>query len=182
LVFGFEFPACFGFRASDFVLRISNFFPGVVAESLSVIWSVGWIGDAPNRITDRMPRYVILYHQMPVESGRRSHWDLMLETNQRLRTWALAEPPQPESVVAASWLPDHRLAYLDYEGPVSGNRGTVRHWDEGTYQVLAREETRWQVRLSGRRLTCDLHVHCTADDLEHWTAEFGANRSRQDAV
>jgi hypothetical protein len=30
-------------------------------------------------------------------------------------------------------LADHRLAYLDYEGPVSGDRGIVRRLDTGTF-------------------------------------------------
>ena len=35
----------------------------------------------------------------------------------------------------AEVLPDHRLAYLDYEGPISGDRGSVTRWDRGTYDV-----------------------------------------------
>ena len=35
----------------------------------------------------------------------------------------------------ATRLPDHRLAYLEYEGPVSGNRGVVRRIDSGKYEI-----------------------------------------------
>lgn len=35
--------------------------------------------------------------------------------------------------IAAEVLPDHRPVYLDYEGPVSGERGTVIRWDTGEY-------------------------------------------------
>ena len=31
-------------------------------------------------------------------------------------------------------LPDHRKHYLDYEGEVSGDRGTVSRIDSGTYE------------------------------------------------
>src|SRR5436305_12258768 len=63
-----------------------------------------------------MTRYVILAHDHPF-----LHWDLMLEHDGSLRTWRLATPPVADQDVAAEELADHRLAYLDYEGPVSGN-------------------------------------------------------------
>ena len=76
-----------------------------------------------------MPRFVILEHDHP-----ELHWDLMLETGTVLRTWRLAQPPTAGGAVAAMALADHRLHYLDYEGPVSGGRGTVRRWDCGEYE------------------------------------------------
>lgn len=78
-----------------------------------------------------MPRFVILEHDHPV-----LHWDLMLEAAGVLQTWRLAESPSPDRPTAATALGDHRIAYLDYEGPVSGNRGTVRRWDTGTFDEL----------------------------------------------
>ena len=41
------------------------------------------------------------------------------------------------AAIAATALGDHRVAYLDYEGPVSGNRGTVRRWDHGSYEATS---------------------------------------------
>jgi hypothetical protein len=78
-----------------------------------------------------MPRYVILTHDHPF-----LHWDLMLEDGGVLRTWRLLEEPAVGRTVPAEKLPDHRLAYLDYEGPVSGDRGNVVRWDYGTYDVI----------------------------------------------
>ena len=75
-----------------------------------------------------MPRYVVLEHDWPV-----LHWDFMLESGEVLRTWRLAAPPRPGASVAAESLGDHRRAYLDYEGPVSGGRGTVSRWDAGSF-------------------------------------------------
>ena len=123
-----------------------------------------------------MPRFVILYHQLPAGHQRGSHWDLMLETGQVLRTWALAAPPQPNAEIAATALPDHRLAYLDYEGPVSGDRGTVTRWDVGQCQLLAMNESRCEFRLHGRRLACHVLLRRRSEDAEHWTATFGANQ------
>ncbi len=76
-----------------------------------------------------MPRFVVLEHDHPV-----LHWDLMLEADAVLQTWRLAQPPAlATSAIAATALPDHRVIYLDYEGPVSGERGTVQRWDVGEY-------------------------------------------------
>jgi hypothetical protein len=119
-----------------------------------------------------MPRFVILHHQMPPDSDRRSHWDLMLESGLVLRTWAFAEEPRQESTIAADALPDHRLAYLEYEGPVSDNRGFVRHWDGGEYRAIRFEENRVEVTLHGRRLTCRLRLDLEAGGDHGWTASL----------
>ncbi|MBI1830138.1 MAG: hypothetical protein HYR84_01650 [Planctomycetes bacterium] len=80
-----------------------------------------------------MSRFVILEHDHPV-----LHWDLMLEADGVLQTWRLAQAPDGVvGAIEATALGDHRIAYLDYEGPVSGNRGTVRRWDAGTFEDCA---------------------------------------------
>jgi len=76
-----------------------------------------------------MPRFVILEHDHPS-----LHWDLMLEAGGVLQTWRLANSPEMgSSPIEAMALGDHRIGYLEYEGPVSGNRGTVRRWDAGVF-------------------------------------------------
>ncbi len=93
-----------------------------------------------------MPRFVILEHDHP-----HLHWDLMLEAGDVLWTWRLERPPGsgPETIPAER-IGDHRLAYLDYEGPVSG-RGFVKRWDWGTYDILDSAQ-RITLRLRGRRV------------------------------
>ena len=95
-----------------------------------------------------MPRFVILRHDHP--DGL--HWDLMLETGDVLATWALDALPEPGTSVEARRLPDHRTRYLDYEGPVSGNRGSVTRWDAGEYEVFEIDEGRWELTLQGSRV------------------------------
>ncbi len=98
-----------------------------------------------------MPRFVILEHDYPER-----HWDFMLEWGDVLRTWRLAAPPQEGQSVAASATFDHRPLYLDYEGPVGGNRGTVQCWDRGTFQWAPPDgggsEDEISVVLEGERL------------------------------
>jgi hypothetical protein len=93
-----------------------------------------------------MPRYVILEHDHPV-----LHWDFMLEAGEVLRTWRLAAPPAGGEMVPAEVIFDHRRLYLDYEGPVRGNRGRVVRWDVGTFEWMAEEEGSVVVRLDGGR-------------------------------
>ena len=109
-----------------------------------------------------MPRFVVLEHDHP-----ELHWDLMLEAGGVLRTWRLHAPPllalpSPPSdggegrvrggAVRATASFDHRLAYLDYEGPVSGGRGTVRRWDGGTFTWEADTAEGITILLRGGRL------------------------------
>jgi hypothetical protein len=59
----------------------------------------------------------------------------MLECGDVLKTWRLAALPESGETVRAEAAFDHRPFYLDYEGPVSGNRGQVKRWDGGTYRL-----------------------------------------------
>src|SRR5262245_30386573 len=98
----------------------------------------------PFRRTNLMPRFVILEHDHPA-----LHWDLMLEVGDVLWTWRLAVAPEVASrSIAAERIGDHRRSYLDYEGPVSGGRGTVKPWDRGSYETEVSEPAR--LRLSWR--------------------------------
>jgi hypothetical protein len=93
------------------------------------------------------PRFVVLEHRWDGV-----HWDLMLEDDGRLRTWALAAFPAPGLDIAANPLPDHRIRYLEYEGPISGGRGVVRRADRGTYEAIAWGEDLVRVRLRGAQV------------------------------
>ena len=93
-----------------------------------------------------MPRFVVLEHDHPT-----LHWDFMLEAGPVLRTWRLSAVPELGRSIAAAALPDHRLMYLDYEGPVSGNRGRVSRWDSGVYSWSENREDRVSVMLEGNR-------------------------------
>jgi hypothetical protein len=94
-----------------------------------------------------MPRFVVLEHDHPY-----LHWDFMLEDGDALRTWRLAKPPQAAARISAQRLADHRLQYLDYEGPVSGDRGSVRRWDRGEYTVKSEQPPMLELALQGAKL------------------------------
>ncbi len=95
-----------------------------------------------------MPRFVVLTHDHPF-----LHWDLMLEQGDSLRTWRLSQPLDSAGPIAAEALPHHRPAYLDYEGPVSGGRGTVERWDTGSYELIESSADRVRVQFAGSKLS-----------------------------
>jgi hypothetical protein len=111
-----------------------------------------------------MPRFVVLKHDSP----RGRHWDLMLETGPALATWALSEPPDAPVAITADALADHRLAYLDYEGPISGGRGSVTRWDRGTYVLERRTPTEVVVTLTGEKLAGTATLVESPDDPARW--------------
>ena len=105
-----------------------------------------------------MPRFVILSHDHPFP-----HWDLMLEVGSVLRTWRLREIPRPGQAVLAESLGDHRIAYLDYEGPVSGGRGRVVRWDAGTFDLIAEGTGFLRMKLVGQKLCGEAGIQQHSD-------------------
>ena len=91
-------------------------------------------------------RFVILTHDHPF-----FHWDLLLEAGAVAWTWRLLDEPGPDREIRAERIGDHRLLYLDFEGPVSGDRGRVARWDVGTYRVTDESESEITVALAGAR-------------------------------
>ena len=96
-------------------------------------------------------RYVVLHHtQIP-----HPHFDLMIETHagSELATWRHAHwPPRAHEKFEA--IAAHRRDYLEYEGPVSGDRGSVKRVAAGTativvehaHELIARLDD-WELRL-----------------------------------
>jgi hypothetical protein len=115
-----------------------------------------------------MPRFVILYHQMPADSDVPSHWDLMFDTGKTLRTWAVDAAPDQRPRQPARRLSDHRRVYLEYEGEIAGERGSVTRWDEGDYAPLPHcADDRWAVDLRGRQLCGRMTIEQRGDD-QRW--------------
>jgi hypothetical protein len=82
-------------------------------------------------------RFAVLFHQVPAASSEHDHFDLLLEHDGALLTWRLAsEPFLDDQRCPAVELPPHRLAYLTHEGPVSGNRGTVKRVAGGEFEWI----------------------------------------------
>lgn len=101
----------------------------------------------------------------------------MFESGDRLRTWATDLPLAPNVDLPARRLDDHRLAYLDYEGPISGGRGEVRAVDRGSYAIETWESTTVRVHLEGHQLAGVLELRKVdsvelSRTLDRWTLRF----------
>ena len=115
-----------------------------------------------------MPRFVLLRHECSPRLEKPSHWDFMLESQGVLRTWDIRHLPTAWAAylgehsdleaVTAHALPDHRLDYLDYEGPLSNDRGTVRCGDRGVYQFVQQAENSLTVAIQGDLLQGDVRL------------------------
>jgi hypothetical protein len=135
-----------------------------------------------------MPRFVLLYHDCPPGYDRPSHWDLMCEQGEVLRTWALSELPRnwqsaqsrtaarypgcaataAASVVDAEPLGDHRRDYLEYEGLISGERGCVIRIDAGTIKTITETAQIWRLELAGVCVQGEITLAQTASDRRDW--------------
>jgi bifunctional non-homologous end joining protein LigD len=78
-------------------------------------------------------RFVIQEHR-----ARRLHWDLRMEHEGALVSWALPRgiPQHPDENRLAVHTEDHPLEYLDFEGEIPKGEygaGTMEVWDGGTY-------------------------------------------------
>jgi len=87
--------------------------------------------------------YVVLRH----EGIEQPHFDLMFQTapGSMLATWR-SPIWRPEKTVTLEKLPDHRQAYLTFEGEISGNRGTVRRVEQGICSV-DKADQHWTIHL-----------------------------------
>src|ERR1700704_6253512 len=108
------------------------------------------MSDIAGRIFPTPPalRYVVLRH----EGIDEPHFDVMFETTSgsKLVTWRSPRWPI-ESETKLTKLADHRREYLEYEGPLTENRGHVRritagffcleHTDDGARWLLTFRDT-----------------------------------------
>ncbi len=110
-------------------------------------------GDARPRRPEGAPRFVIQQHH-----ATRLHWDLRLEHEGALASWAVPNgiPPDPAENRLAVRTEDHPLEYLEFEGDIPKGQygaGTMRIWDRGTFEVHKWEERKVEVSFQGERLS-----------------------------
>lgn len=117
----------------------------------------------------QMARFAVLVHDYPT-----LHWDFLLEAGSACRTWRLAQLPAMGTQVSAVQIADHRLIYLDYEGPVGGNRGSVTCWDRGIFQWITDDLGRVEIELRGSKLDSTCTLTSTGDN--QWIATFSKSR------
>jgi bifunctional non-homologous end joining protein LigD len=98
------------------------------------------------------PRFVVQEHH-----ARAMHWDLRLEHEGTLASWAVPKgiPPDPARNHLAVRTEDHPLEYLDFEAEIpagSYGAGTMTIWDRGTYELHKFRDDEVMVTFHGERL------------------------------
>ena len=98
-----------------------------------------------------MLNFVIQKH---TKQGEPTHWDLMLEQDNVLKTYRLNLPPEDiaQNPAAAAAINDHQKRFLTYEGPVNKGLGQVKIADKGTYKSLKQTKDQWDLILHGQIL------------------------------
>lgn len=101
-------------------------------------------------------RFVVLLHQpgLRLERTGQPHFDWMFQWQGGLRTWSTScidlWNDSGSIELACEVLPEHRLDYLDYEGEVSGGRGTVTRQAAGVYRLIANRDDLFHVAIQWR--------------------------------
>ena len=129
--------------------------------------------DPPPGAAGAIRRFVVLTHRWDGV-----HWDFLVEDGATLRTWAVDAPIVAGADLPARALAPHRRVYLDYEGPIAGDRGTVERWDRGWADVEAWGERLVRLRVEGGQLVGLVELRAEggaadADEPRRWVFRLG---------
>ena len=115
-----------------------------------------------------MARFVVHEHH-----ARRLHWDLRLEHDGVLASWAIPNgiPDDPKRNRKAIHVEDHPLEYIDFHGEIpSGNYGAgeVSIWDQGAYECEKWRVDEIIIVFHGERLRGRYALFQTGRDTRDW--------------
>ena len=103
--------------------------------------------------------FVVQEHRTPRgRTGARVHWDLRLERDGVLKSWAVPKGPPlvPDENRLAVPTEDHPLEYASFAGTIAAGEyggGQVSIWDAGRYETEKWDDRHVIVRFDGSRLT-----------------------------
>jgi len=96
--------------------------------------------------------YVIQKH-----AASHLHYDLRLEMDGALRSWAVPKEPPTSAGVKRLMVQvdDHPLDYASFEGEIPQGQygaGKVEIWDKGDYKLVEREKNSLVIDINGKKL------------------------------
>lgn len=100
-----------------------------------------------------MVKYVIQKHS---HRDNPVHWDLMIQSGDKLLTWRIDLSPselREDVAVKAVVIADHELRFLDYQGAVNNGLGSVEIADKGECKILRQDQSQIEVMFSGKVLS-----------------------------
>ncbi|MFH0749105.1 MAG: DNA polymerase ligase N-terminal domain-containing protein [Candidatus Bathyarchaeota archaeon] len=85
------------------------------------------------------------------------HWDLRLEMNGLLKSWAIPKEPPREVGIKRLAIPveDHPIDYASFSGTLPEGQygaGEVIIWDKGTYKIISIQENKMVIIIYGEKL------------------------------
>jgi DNA ligase D-like protein (predicted ligase)/DNA ligase D-like protein (predicted polymerase)/DNA ligase D-like protein (predicted 3'-phosphoesterase) len=104
----------------------------------------------------------------------RLHYDLRLEKNGALKSWAVPKglPPRPGIKRLAVNVEDHPLEYVNFEGAIpKGEYGGGMMWKfaQGRYEITKEKKDGFYFRLSSRELCAEYRIYNTKEN--QWLLE-----------
>lgn len=116
---------------------------------------------APGMLEGQGNAFVVHRHH-----ASRLHYDLRLEHNGALRSWAIPRglPQTPGIMRLAVEVEDHPLEYLGFEGEIpKGQYGGGKMWIYalGRYEITKRKKTGFYFRLQSKEINAEYRIHKT---------------------
>ncbi len=105
-------------------------------------------------MTAKDAKLIYLIHK---HDATRLHWDLRLEFDGVLKSWAVPKEPSSDPAVKrlAVQVEDHALSYGTFEGNIPEGHygaGSVEIWDSGWFETEDRKPDKIVVVLHGKKL------------------------------
>jgi hypothetical protein len=121
--------------------------------------------------TPNKTRFAIHKHTL----SEKTHWDLMIEQGDKLKTWRLENPPEKLATQKTKATPifDHDKKFLTYQGPVNNGKGNVEIVDEGSCTIQSTIKNELQINFDGKKLKGKFSLIMQQSDWLLELSDFG---------
>ncbi len=116
-------------------------------------------GEPEAKLKKSSKRLIYLIHK---HSATHLHWDLRLEMNGVLKSWAVPKSPAALKTKGikrlAMKVEDHPLEYAKFKGTIPEGHygaGKVEIWDKGKYELIEKNPKSMKIKLYGKKLKGD---------------------------